>query len=148
MNRFYGFLLRSLRTLPVLCVTLGPVFLAIGFWMQLDAWQFQRRAEPAQLTVLSVEHKWHDGQRVFRPHLGLDEPGKRRLTYVGATWWSHLPFRTGEVAPGWVDRDSGQMRLAYTLASNSALGRNTAKTGGGLFLFGLLIFLWRRFRTR
>lgn len=144
---FSDFLVRSIKTLPYLAVTIGPLFFCIGVWMSYSSANFSRNSVAVEALVVTVEERRGDNGIVYRPTFEAAPDGDS-IQYVGNTWVAPKPHEAGDIVPAYYDQASGIIRSDVMLNQFLFMGSILMRIGGVFALLGVAFFGWRRYSRR
>ena len=132
---FSDFLVRSIKTLPYLAVTIGPLFFCIGLWMSYSAANFSANSIAVEALVVTVEERRGDNGMVYRTTFEAAHNGSR-IQYAGNTWVAPKPHEAGDIVTAYYDQASGIIRSDVILIQSRFMGGGFMRIGGVFALLG------------
>ena len=144
---YSDFRVRSIKTLPYLSVTIGPLFFCIGLWMSYSSDNFTSNSIAVEALVVTVEERRGDNGMVYRPTFEAAHNGNS-IQYVGNTWVAPKPHEAGDIVPAYYDQVSGVIRSEVMLNQFRFMGGTSMSVGGAFALLGFTFFGWRLYSRR
>ncbi|WP_299552193.1 DUF3592 domain-containing protein [uncultured Tateyamaria sp.] len=142
---FFDFFVRSIKTLPYLAVTIGPLFFCIGIWMSYSSANFSRNSVAVEALVTTVEERRGDNGTVYRPTFEAEASNGNSIRYIGNTWVAPKPHEAGDIVAAYYDQASGIIRSKIMLNQLRFMGSSFMRIGGVFVLLGTIFFGWRRY---
>lgn len=143
ISGIFGFLLRCLRTIPWIALVAGPILCAAGLATIFSVNRFAERAVAAEVHVIRVDERRQDDGPVYRPVFGAPAPDGTALEYAGDLWIAPAQHAAGEVVPGRVDYDTGEIRSLRLMDGQAQLGEGTLGLGIACLLLAGVYFASR-----
>ncbi len=92
-------------------ILFGLIFGLLGFVVFGDGQRFMARSEAVDLRVMDVEsHRDHDRRTRYRAVFALADDTSGVEPFAGNVWSATAPHEVGQIVPGRIDRQTGEMR--------------------------------------
>lgn len=130
----------SSKFIPWILVVIGAVFLLVGFYFVSSQRGFVAQSDATELLVTFVDTKQDDdGGNMYRPTFQTNGLDGTTIEYTGQMWMSPKPHDMGDIVPGRVNRETGEMRSEGMMRISRMLGYIFSALGGVLLVVALIV---------
>ncbi|MEM0950246.1 MAG: DUF3592 domain-containing protein [Pseudomonadota bacterium] len=138
-----GFVIRCAKTIPWIALVAGPILCAAGLTAIISVHRFAERAVEADVRVVRVEERARNDGTMYRPVFATIAPAGSEIEYAGNLWVAPSPHNAGEIVPGRVDAETGEIRSLSMLNGQARLGQGTLGLGLACLLLAGVYFVTR-----